>query len=474
MFKDSIRNFQQNLEGLSDFVELVGPFIESQGKEIFKKHEKYIACLMYAFSKLNPDEFSNDGISEERLKEKYNLSVKVEITEKSKDKKAAKLHIESPDPDFKDDSNSFLNEYQKNLHRTPLLYRNSLITLISTVEWFFSELLHIYYDKFPEINGSSEKQFSIEDLKSFQSIDDARKYLIDKKIEGILRSSFKEWIDFLKTRIKLSMGYLKDSLDLCLETCERRNLLVHNNGIVNSIYLAKVNKNLTKEIKIGDTIEIDKSYLFERIDLFEHNCLLIAGELWKKISPNDSTRANILNDAAYECMLKKRWKISEGLCKFVMNDKKTKEIIQVYGKLNYWLSLKRQNKWTPEIEKEIQTQDFSAKDMSCQLGWFALCDNKVDFFKLLPKALNSGDMTEKYLKEFPIFEELRNDKRMSKYFKVKKVAKKKAWIKKKPLAEKKIVKKKAIAVKKVAKKKAALKKKPIAVKKVVKKKVTSK
>jgi hypothetical protein len=58
-----------------------------------------------------------------------------------------------------------------------LLYKSSLITLTSTVELFLSQLLHFYFDRFPDAVGADTKFFSLDDLKSLGSIEDAKKHL---------------------------------------------------------------------------------------------------------------------------------------------------------------------------------------------------------------------------------------------------------------------------------------------------------
>src|SRR5690606_32768666 len=117
---------------------------------------------------------------------------------------------------------------------------NCLISLVSTVEWFFSQILHYYYDKFPDSSGIKNKTLTLDDLKNFGSINDAEKFLIENKIEEILRGSIKDWFKILKDDLKLGLGYKDQYEDELVEIYQRRNLLVHNGGVVNAIYLSKV------------------------------------------------------------------------------------------------------------------------------------------------------------------------------------------------------------------------------------------
>ena len=289
-----------------------------------------------------------------------------------------------------------------------LLYKSSLITLTSTVELFLSQLLHFYFDRFPDAVGADTKFFSLEDLKSLGSIEDAKKHLIESKVESILRESLEEWIRFLKERVKLSMGYMDPVKDRLIEVYQRRNLLIHNGGRVNSIYLAKVTPELRENISRDQLLGVKPKYLNRTLDLFELNFLLIAAELWKKLEPKDEERADTLTGIAYSHLLKERWQIAEGLSYFQMGDKQTSEKSQMYGQLNYWQSVKWQGRFE-DVRKEVEQADFSAKDPLYQLALLALHDRNEDFFSLLPVVLRSEKFTVEELKAWPIFREMRED-----------------------------------------------------------------
>jgi hypothetical protein len=57
-----------------------------------------------------------------------------------------------------------------------------------------------YFDKYTGALGANEKNFSLEDLKAFQSLEDAKAHLVASKVEAIMRQSFEEWTVVLKGR----------------------------------------------------------------------------------------------------------------------------------------------------------------------------------------------------------------------------------------------------------------------------------
>lgn len=284
------------------------------------------------------------------------------------------------------------------------------MTLTSNVEWFFSRLLHICYTANPGSIIPKEKVFSFEDLKRLSNFEDATISYIERRIEDVLRSGFKDWIEHLKSHMKLSMSYIDSSLPKLTETFERRNLIIHNQGMVNNIYLANTVHPVNSAPKIGDKVQVTKEYLEERITLYEINCILIGAEIWKKLEPNSNDRGHTLIESSYEAMKQNRWEVSKAVSFFVMNDKALEERAQLVGKMNYWLSKKRLNEWK-DIEEDSRKEDMSARDRLFQLAWFALHDNLEDFFALLPAAMKGGQVDYEMLTEYPIFSEVRKDDR---------------------------------------------------------------
>lgn len=221
-------------------------------------------------------------------------------------------------------------------------------------------------------------------------------------------------MDLLKDEVKLKMPYLRPFYDELLEVYQRRNLVVHNGGIINSIYLSKVTDDLRKKYKIGDRLTITAEYLESAICKLHIVFTLIAAELWKKLEPEEEQRANILNNIAYKNMMQKRWEVAEWFCSFIKDDNKLKSKVKTVGQLNYWLCVKKKGNKVL-IDSEISKADFSDKSIRYQLAISALTDNKEDFFELLPETMRTKSLDIEELLEFPIFDEMRNLKEFEEF-----------------------------------------------------------
>lgn len=105
------------------------------------------------------------------------------------------------------------------------LHRSSLISLVSVVEVFISNLLHAFFEKHPAAVNSSDKQFTFRELASFSSLDDARKYLVSHKIENLLRGSFEDWVEYFSDEIKLKLPWVSEHRDKLVENFQRPTCL---------------------------------------------------------------------------------------------------------------------------------------------------------------------------------------------------------------------------------------------------------
>jgi len=307
-----------------------------------------------------------------------------------------------------------MRAFRKAHERTSLLFNGSLMNLTGHVELLFGDLFRIYYACHPGAVGTRDKVFSFEDLSNFDSVSAAREHFVASRIESLLYSSFSDWLDFFRSNAKLSMGYLDEDVDLLVETFQRRNLVVHNAGIVNSIYLNSVHPKLLSDVTLGQPLPPNRDYLVNRIDLFERDGLLVAAELWKKLFPSHAKRGSVLLDLTYKHLLAARWSVAVALTQFTVQDRQLTEAARCVASLNNWLCRKRLGQWE-QVRGEVNAADFSARSLRFQLGLLGLQEAADEWFALLPKTLQADEISLDELNEFPIFDELRRDQRFDQY-----------------------------------------------------------
>ena len=408
---EAIEDFSTNTSALRDFVALIGPFLEEHSREVVELREPQLETFRQALNKALSDQRESLG---ENLGQSVSFTIRLrgQISEEAIPEEKS-LFLEMADSDMLAFELA-MHELSKTKFQEELLYKSSLMSLISSAEWFLSQILHHYFQKYPEATGQNTKSLSLEDLKSLGSVDDAIRFSVDSKVDEVMRGSFEDWVKYFRETIKLGMGYIDICQEELIEIYQRRNLLVHNGGRVNSVYMSKVDASLKGEIAMGERISVSREYLERAINLFELNFILIAAELWKKLDPTDPVRGAIIGNTALGHIKNARYEIAAGLAYFGINDKQLSENTRMIDQMNYW-QCKKWSECFEEVREEVENVDLSAKSLNFQLARLALLDRYEDFFGLLPAAILSNGLTYDELHTRPIFQGVRDDHRYASY-----------------------------------------------------------
>jgi hypothetical protein len=405
-FSSTIYRFSASLSDLRDFSELVESLIKKHKlQELETALVRYrglgdALCLLDKRlqsdigSILNVD--ANDSESSES-------GLKFKVDDYGDGKKSLSVDGNADDIKVFDKSLGAILKTENSVNH---LHRSSLISLVSVVETFLSQLLHLFFQKHPTALNAKEKQFTFEELSNFSSINDARDFLVSWKIENLLRGSYEDWVDYFKSQFKLELcGFTKHHDDL-VENFQRRNLFVHNDGVVNKIYLSKVAKALIKPELLGKKLGVSRGYLIATIDRIESSFLQLAFELWAKCDKTSERRADLIVQCSYEALQKSRWHVATEIATFVEKDKSANEVIILMARINSWIARKRVSDKSV-ILKEVTDFDVSAKDDLFKLAKHCLLEEHTVALTLAKKLEKSGQLTLGDITEWPLFEDMR-------------------------------------------------------------------
>lgn len=120
-----------------------------------------------------------------------------------------------------------------------LMLRMSYIYLMSLFDAFVSDVLESVIKSRPEMLRS-KKQITYEKALEFSSIDEMVEYLARRELNELGYKSIKEQSDYYRERFGIVLSDSGVSIEMLAELRCRRNILVHNNGVVNHIYLEQV------------------------------------------------------------------------------------------------------------------------------------------------------------------------------------------------------------------------------------------
>jgi hypothetical protein len=300
-----------------------------------------------------------------------------------------------------------------------LLNRSILTSLVGYFEVLLADLAHAYYRLLPGATSNEDKVLSVNELRSFASIDDAMDFVVSRRVDDLLRGDVDDWHEFFVKRLKVDLRQLVPDWAQWGELFQRRHVILHAGGRATRRYLEKVDWQKVRWPDCRPPLEadlpIDDEYLGFAIDLFEVGGLLLCQAVWKKLSPGETWirlsagPAGGLIAAVYPRLLTRHWYVAEHLSKWGARDDAADEEHRLICAVNRWLAIKRQGRWA-EIASEVENFDCSAKHPKFCLARASLLERPEEFFAHLPEALASR-VTSDELREWPILEEMRSDPR---------------------------------------------------------------
>lgn len=279
--------------------------------------------------------------------------------------------------------------------------KTQFVSLITEFELLLSKIARIFYGNFEGSLDQKEVKIKIEDIKKFSNLSDIKDYLVEGEVFKLTSGSIEDWKNFVKDKFEVDLKKVTPDWDSFLEYFARRNLCVHNDGIVNAEYLKR---NKKSEFKIGDNARIELKYLRNSTEEF----LIVGSTLilmtWNKLCQSERVQiCEALNDLGYHALINSHWRLSERL--YTLLDMYGDDNDKIVARMNKWLSIKNQGR-IKEIQKDLDNFDHNIYNPRFSLAVYSLLGNSEKALEVISKA----DIGLGELLEWPILSDLRRKK----------------------------------------------------------------
>ncbi|MBN1547912.1 MAG: hypothetical protein JW902_14775, partial [Syntrophaceae bacterium] len=195
-----------------------------------------------------------------------------------------------------------------------------------------------------------------------------------------------------------------------IEITERRNLFVHSNGVVSSQYLkvCEQHGHNLKNISVGDILTVDSEYLKRAYKVNYEISVKLAHVLWRKLFPSEREDADInLNNVCFDLVSKGKNVLASDLLEFAISlPKHHSDTVKRMMVINLAQAYKRSNK-EEKCTEILKRFDWSATGYEFKLAVAVLNEDFERSAKLLKIVVNTGDLSEKEIVEWPLFKEFR-------------------------------------------------------------------
>src|SRR5258706_12959123 len=133
-----------------------------------------------------------------------------------------------------------------------LAFQMAFVYLVATFDALLTDIFAAVINSKPAIL-KSKKQITYDKLLEFGSTTELIDYLAKRELNELSYKSMKEQAEYYVDRFGISLATSGVSVEELIELRSTRNLLVHNNGVVNHLYHEQVP---TSSYKIGQHVQV--------------------------------------------------------------------------------------------------------------------------------------------------------------------------------------------------------------------------
>lgn len=296
---------------------------------------------------------------------------------------------------------------------TRLLPINFVVAFVSQYDAYLGGLIRTMFEAKPELLNNSEKNILFSELIKFNSLEEAREYLIEKEVESVLRESHLKQFKWLETKLNIPLRKDLPSFSDFIEITERRNLFVHCNGVISRQYIDVCKENEVKNIdkaKIGQQLIASPEYFNKCYMVMLEIGVKLGQVIWRKLQPDKLEDADAhLNNVCYELLTKGHFRLALNLLSFATETLKkhtNQEMLCIFTinkALAHYLS---ENK--DACKNVLAKHDWSATSDKFKLAIAVLKEDYVTAIELM-KSIGSTNkhINKDAYREWPLFRQFR-------------------------------------------------------------------
>lgn len=301
-----------------------------------------------------------------------------------------------------------------------ILPSSILLSLVATFDSIIGDFARKLLTLDPTKLEASEKTITYKELFNLSDLETTRSRLIDDEVGNLLRGSHKKQAEYLETLIDTKIIDHYERWPNYIEIFERRNAYAHNNGFASEEYLRKIEqaKYSIKDLELGTDLKLSTSYLHKSVDILMEFLTILSFVAWRKMSDDPGEAFSALSFAAYTHITKRRFLLAIKLLDFALHRQprdgvKEKTLRQMYVNLANAYKKKGDDE---KSKRTLEEMDWSATSIDFKICIASLNEDVDDVCKLLPNAASSGDITKGDIRDWPVFDWVREDEKVRSTF----------------------------------------------------------
>lgn len=405
-FKDLLEYSMQQIEHLHDYYENQRTYVIKNVEKKLPKYKYGLILDKYFQSLINPDSVRPLTQYEQKIIDEMVDHYDI-VDDKEKDQARITYKLKetfSIDESYELDPFIARNKSINLIQQPEILSESVLMLLLVRYEDAISRLFGYLIEKYPE-GFLSDKSITFSELMHMKSdIEEIKERFIEKEIDAFMREPISNWYDLFKRNQKAKFLFADNLFEEFKEVYYRRNLIVHNHGIVNDIYLSN---NKCVNVKKGERLHVEEEYLEKAFSL---TSLMLVDTFFalRKVADNKEELLSWLSsDYGYNCLVERNWAQARYVFMVVLQDENMENLDKHIAQINLWIATKNLE-GVSAIQEEVNSLDVSALQLQFSVAKAALLDNHEEVSVLLEKCLETKEIHPYYIKTWPLLNEFRD------------------------------------------------------------------
>lgn len=300
------------------------------------------------------------------------------------------------------------------VNHTSVIAQSLFTQVFCEFDAFIGALLKAIYTSKPELFEAIDKKMSIAEMRVFGSIDAAMMAMIEDEIDVFRRNSYVEQFSALENRFGLMLKKFPEWGEF-VELGQRRNLLIHNGGVVNDQYRSMCGREghePGRKTSLGTKLDVDVPYLSRALLVMRKVAFMLTHTLWRKVLPAQMEDAHLAGDEIlYDMLQKKMWLTAIQVGEFFLtplNCKNLKDSNRRARVINTAIAYKFSGQ-QDQCTRMLDAEDWSSSFRDFRLAYAVLKDDLDHAWLLMKQIGPTGEMiNEVAYRDWPLFNELRS------------------------------------------------------------------
>ena len=291
-----------------------------------------------------------------------------------------------------------------------ILRRGVLIMLTSFFEILLSDIIHFYYFKYPNaLPKPEEKAINLAELRKMGSvsIENIEQYFLIQEVERVIRGGFYKTLKYFSDNLHIDLRNLTTFQKQITEITQRRNLLVHNDGVVNEQYLANVSSEYVVDLGIekGCRLNVTKNYLLRSFDAVYLFSLMLTQFCWRKWEKDDELIDKSILEFMVYALSRERYTLVIDSVVFIRKLKLEKSVYR-FVVINHAIA-ERELGDERKVHSLVSKCDWLPMTIDVQIALSVLRKNYEETYRLLKEAKDSNEIIN-IMPEWPLFKPIKH------------------------------------------------------------------